>query len=695
MRPMSQMSIMQINTTLRCAHQCSGCTRLMGHAKFYDMELGAFKLAVDSLRDHPGMCGMIGGDPVLHPQFAEQVEYLMSKIGPPPDMKRGVEPILDLGKYRNDYLADIHVKRGLWTSLPPKAYDHWALICQAFPYICLNTHETPGLHQQILVASGELPISKEERDRKIQSCWLQNNWSASIGPKGCFPCEVMESLDYVFQGPGGWPIEKGWWRRDQKDWGKMLEWCQMCGAAMDVPRLLATEQREIVSPKNYDRLKEIGSPRVKAGKVVVFDVANYDPSKWKADKHAEWYLPKNGDNAQRVAPTNKTLHPKKVELLLVCVGYADFLRATLAWNMKQFDRTVVVTSSDDLDTQQVAKEAGATLVVSDRHKENGAAFNKGKLINEGFKALDFDDWVMLSDADVLFMPNFRQEFMRRIWNPGVLYYGTRFNTPPTGILPWVERFKKNPALANRLSLGNPADNQMPWGYFQLFNCRAQTIRGQVPTRQIYPENFTTAGGVDKKFHEGWPTNRKRLAPPPTFKVVHMYHGKLGTNWAGRRSRRLVTDPPARMVNAPSPEGWRIVGWLDIHGYNFATDCPAGGFIKLVRTDTGQAAIGRNLPPPKGETVSGGQHHGGQHWGLIDSRHRMPVVQANRGRVCLYKQGRFEFSGWGLGHTMWADKPSFVWDGRAIPATTIEVYWKQVLGDDDQKLLVNFNGRMEQ
>ena len=34
-------------------------------------------------------------------------------------------------------------------------------------------------------------------------------WSASITPKGAFR-EVAASLDYLLDGPGGYPIEKGW-----------------------------------------------------------------------------------------------------------------------------------------------------------------------------------------------------------------------------------------------------------------------------------------------------------------------------------------------------------------------------------------------------------------------------------------------------------------------------------------------------
>ena len=50
-------------------------------------------------------------------------------------------------------------------------------------------------------------------------CWVQNEWSASITPKGAFFCEIAAALDMLFDGPGGWKIEPGWWRRTPEEFG--------------------------------------------------------------------------------------------------------------------------------------------------------------------------------------------------------------------------------------------------------------------------------------------------------------------------------------------------------------------------------------------------------------------------------------------------------------------------------------------
>ena len=59
----------------------------------------------------------------------------------------------------------------------------------------------------------ELGIPDEKWIKLRDKCWIQNLWSASITPKGAFFCEVAAAMDMTLNGPGGWPIEPGWWKR--------------------------------------------------------------------------------------------------------------------------------------------------------------------------------------------------------------------------------------------------------------------------------------------------------------------------------------------------------------------------------------------------------------------------------------------------------------------------------------------------
>ena len=44
------------------------------------MDYEYFCKAVDSLEGHPGLIGVMGGEPTLHPRFADMCRYLKGKI---------------------------------------------------------------------------------------------------------------------------------------------------------------------------------------------------------------------------------------------------------------------------------------------------------------------------------------------------------------------------------------------------------------------------------------------------------------------------------------------------------------------------------------------------------------------------------------------------------------------------------------
>jgi hypothetical protein len=75
---------------------------------------------------------------------------------------------------------------------------------------------------------------------------------------------------------GGWPIEPRWWRRQPTDFGPMLDWCELCGAALATPTRLATDHVQDVSPWHLERLKLIHSPAIEAGRLEVFGLGALD-----------------------------------------------------------------------------------------------------------------------------------------------------------------------------------------------------------------------------------------------------------------------------------------------------------------------------------------------------------------------------------------------------------------------------------
>jgi len=509
------------------------------------MGLDEFKTAVDSLEGYMGMVGVMGGEPTLHPKFEEMSEYIANAR--PDTVPEGRnDPIRDFADYRNRNLRSMKKKRGLWTSLGLGYYRHYETIQDTYGYQCVNDHTHNGHHMALLLPRKDLGISDKDWVKYRDACWLQKAWSSSITPKGAFFCEVAASLDMLFDGPGGWDVEPGWWRRKPRDFGKQLDWCEMCSACLPVPTMEANASTDIVSPAMAMRLKSRGSKK----KMTVFDTSRYDPAKYDVNSVCEPYLPEEGD-AARVS-TIKSIRPQKIAAVIVCVGYDDYLEQTLRYNAGRIDTIMIVTDKDDRRTPVVANRYGAHVTVSHRVHENGAPFAKGKAINDGIavlKEMGFEDWILHLDADVILPPDFRGRIDQYVLNPGCLYFTRRWGPSDYRTLSafldeldagaeWgylFERYghKKEARVEGRE--GNDLEH-LPFGYFHLFNLRAQTLAGR---GNPYPEGSSTAENDDRIMgFETYPEHKVVSLPVPEFDVIHLPHGRYQENWRGRRSANL-------------------------------------------------------------------------------------------------------------------------------------------------------------
>lgn len=272
MIPPRQHWAIQAETTNACPRSCSNCTRSLPHARkrffvspdeFRTM-LNAVRLFITDSDPHPNdptrnygkkLIGMMGGEPTIHPKFAELCEIM-----------REVIPGRD--------------HRGLWSGWRPGMEKYADVIAETFgPASNYNFHEPPSQHQPILVAIRELIPDEATMWDYIDRCWLQVTWSSSVTPKGFFFCEVAAALDEIFDGPGGLPLEPNCWKYDLSAYRDQIErWCPLCGCAAPLPGRLDNQNVDDISPGNLAILKEKQSPRVLAGDYRVFDCAGYDPS---------------------------------------------------------------------------------------------------------------------------------------------------------------------------------------------------------------------------------------------------------------------------------------------------------------------------------------------------------------------------------------------------------------------------------
>lgn len=312
MRSPKDMSIIQIDITNACPHTCSNCTRFCGHHKKpFFMDFDTFKQAVDSLEDFPNIVGIIGGEPTLHPEFEKFVNYLReSRIGANKRYKILREPVSDMLRY---ILVNLQSqqgqKLGLWSSLNEGYYKHFEIINDSFPVQFLNDHDNTCKHQALLMPRKELGISDAEWIKKRDACWIQNTWSATITPKGAFFCEVAGALDMLYDGPGGWKVEPNWWKRDVKDFGDQLPWCELCSGCLDVPQRISNDERDDMTPEIFETLKSMGSPKIKRGKFVVHDPKTFDKTQYQTFMGANDYM--NAGGNVRTTTKNRNYYPKE------------------------------------------------------------------------------------------------------------------------------------------------------------------------------------------------------------------------------------------------------------------------------------------------------------------------------------------------------------------------------------------------
>lgn len=264
MRGPRNMHIICIDTTNRCDLACSNCTRLLANQdKLWDMTPENFRYALQSLKGYFGIIAMIGGNPCMHPKFAELCQIFVEEI---PDKRQ----------------------RGLWTNNP---FKHEALAKETFGTFNLNAHgekraQAPltrltehgkkngnvvwtylgnSIHAPLLTAVQDVYRDPDTMWEKISQCEINRDWSATIiqnaqGELRAYFCEVAASFDMARGGDGGHKVTAGWWRlgieafRDQ-----VKTFCPGCGVPAKQKGVKDSLEMDVFTSSNADiALKQKG-----------------------------------------------------------------------------------------------------------------------------------------------------------------------------------------------------------------------------------------------------------------------------------------------------------------------------------------------------------------------------------------------------------------------------------------------------
>jgi len=240
MRPIWEAWFCHIEVNNVCPQNCAYCTRYIRHLRKdqrYNMDLKTFRNAVVSLDGFPGRLGIIGGEPLLHPEFEELCLIMRDEFKIPKE------------------------KIGLWTSDRKNLEKHRKLINEVYGMVAFNEHNKEQrkveLHQLLTVAIEDVVKDNEYKLDLIDNCWVQNTWCPSISPKGGFFCEVAQAIDIILDGQGGYPVKPGWWIKTPKEFQDQVKrYCRHCGAAIPLKRELLDNEKQKFSPGLLNLFKE-------------------------------------------------------------------------------------------------------------------------------------------------------------------------------------------------------------------------------------------------------------------------------------------------------------------------------------------------------------------------------------------------------------------------------------------------------
>lgn len=233
----------------------------------------------------------------------------------------------------------------------------------------------------------------------------------------------------------------------------------------------------------------------------------------------------------------------KIEAVIVCKDYADFLACSLPENIHHLDRIVVVTSPCDWDTRNLCNKLGVDCLDTDVFNDYGDKFNKARAINLGLSHLRHDEWLLQLDADIVLPPRFRDMLNHARLQETKIYGADRLNVvgheawldlKASGLTQFQWRYLVSPPSG--LSLGSRLMHMeygyCPIGYFQLWHARQN---------RKYPINAGSAEHSDVLFATQWDRPRRVLLPELFVYHLESEPAPMGTNWGGRKTAPFTPE----------------------------------------------------------------------------------------------------------------------------------------------------------
>lgn len=242
---------------------------------------------------------------------------------------------------------------------------------------------------------------------------------------------------------------------------------------------------------------------------------------------------------------------QRLEAITTCVNYGDFLREIIPFNLPHFDRWVIGTSPEDEETRELCRRYNLPCVLTEEHTRDGAAFNKGRLVQKLLDQISGADWICHIDADIVLPWHFRHALRQMCDLDPKCVYGCDRATV-RGWEAW-QKFKASGWLQGgawdyhcRLTFpeglpvgarwGNFRHGWCPIGFLQLWAHDSQYYRG-IHARE-YPQHHADASRSDVQFSISFDRKNRRLLPEIVVAHLESEAAPLGANWGGRRTKRF-------------------------------------------------------------------------------------------------------------------------------------------------------------
>jgi hypothetical protein len=237
----------------------------------------------------------------------------------------------------------------------------------------------------------------------------------------------------------------------------------------------------------------------------------------------------------------------KIECVVVCLNYSDFLSHTLPHNRNYFNRMVIVTDTKDTETKRVCEFWNVECVQTDEfYVDSPTIPNKSRGINEGLKKLDLDGWVVQMDADIFLLPQTRHILENYHLDSKKLYGIDRLMC--NSYEEWDDFYRKSKPIyegwiychVDRFPIGTRmVHNDLGFhilGFFQLWNPKGSGISD-------YPIQNSGFDRTDVVHFKRW--SKENIGFIPDLVCIHLAsedHAQ-GQNWLGRKTNKFEPKIP--------------------------------------------------------------------------------------------------------------------------------------------------------